>query len=242
MGYEFLQADDVDSVAAGLIPQMDKAGASLIVDYSCMPASELSSVLSAISNASGSPANGDQGRLEVCFAYAPAGYSDPLPDTPVESIGPIDNHWRLQLPGRETALIIDLGNRENPARALVDNLDPAVVHLFHANGFPDPDFLDAVLDGNASLIDHLGSDRLMAYSLDNLGAAYKALELLCMELCEKYHVIVAPLGPKPFSLVVQLLSVRMPIIDVWQAKTPSSDVPIDRPPLGPVTICKAGFD
>ena len=92
MGYELYQVDAADSQIAGLFQDIlggAQANASLIIDYSCMPPSWFSSVLSLLStNDSGPEAQDSPGstlansgdcleHLDLDFAYAPAGFSSP---------------------------------------------------------------------------------------------------------------------------------------------------------------------
>lgn len=146
----------------------------------------------------------------------------------------------MGLPNKGTALLIDLGCEGERARGLLEYLDPAETYVFYANAFADPEFVDAVIERNADIIERQGKGHMIAYPFGNLKALDLQLESLCRELSEKYRVILAPLGPKPFSLVSLLLSTRLPMIDVWQV-TATRNRPADRHALGPISVCKASF-
>ena len=50
-------------------------------------------------------------------------------------------------------------------------------------------------------------------------------------LKDDYNIIIAPLGPKPFTFVSMLLSVKYKDIDIWRVGSGSDINEYDREPL-----------
>lgn len=210
--------------------------ASLIVDYSCMSSTWYAAILDFLA---AEPLGLE--RVDVYFAYSPAGFPEhPSPVSHI-SMGPISGHWHMQLPDRQTALVVDLGCDPERALGLVEYLDPAEVYVLYASHFPDAAYIDAVVENNSALIERAGPGRMIAYPFNNLQATVEVLSSLCEELNKDYRVIVAPLGPRPLLLLSLLQSIRLPIFDVWRVITSSPEMPLDRSPLGQVLVYKASF-
>jgi len=241
MGYEFRQAAEGDrefprNLMDELMQSMQGSTLAVAIDYSCMPMAWYSAFVDYFAESSL-----DFDQVDVDFIYTPGKFTD-LPESQLgDSIGPLSNHWHLQFPDRATALVMDLSCEKGRAQGLAEYISPMELFAFHANGFPDSDFLDVIMENNKGLVEQLRDGGLIAYSLNDLQKVESKLAALCMELREKYRVIIMPLGPKPFGLLSLLLSIRLPVVDVWQVESVEQERPIDRIPVGTAVVYRASF-
>jgi hypothetical protein len=67
------------------------------------------------------------------------------------------------------------------------------------------------------------------------------LSSLIEDLSRNYRVIIAPCGPKPFTLVSLCLALMFENIDVWRISSGKQSVPIDKEAEGDVVAYKISF-
>ncbi|MNX90503.1 hypothetical protein D3C86_1225570 [compost metagenome] len=84
----------------------------------------------------------------------------------------------------------------------------------------DVRFSDAVEENNKKLIEDLG-ENVITFPFNDLLSIERILTSLYFSLRDEYNVIIAPLGPKPFTLIAMLLSIKFDDIDVWRVSSGS---------------------
>jgi len=175
-------------------------------------------------------------RIELYFTYTPSGFTKPQTARPNTFMGAIDGFGGLAMPDRRTALILGLGYEAQRALGLFDYVEPAVAYAFLADPAIDPAFVSAAMRANDTLIQRLPDNHLVRYDFQNLFSTATKLASLCSGLVEDHRVIVAPLGPKPFTLLALLLAIRFPGIDVWRVSAGAEGNVYERPPLNGVVL------
>jgi hypothetical protein len=240
-GYEMLEAEgNSDSVIRALLSEalvrIDRP-VRVLIDYTSMTRVWYAGALNALRDLTTRAP-----RVDVYFTYAPSKFSRPRKPMPNEHIGPVPGFSGLDLPDRRSALVIGLGYEQGRALGLAEYVEAAETFTFHADPALDPKFVEAVLRSNGPLLDRLGPERSFTYPLADLRSTAAKLGSLALGLSgQGYRVILAPLGPKPFSFLCFLLATQYKGLDVWRVSAGTSGKTYDRPPIGEVLVCRARF-
>lgn len=65
------------------------------------------------------------------------------------------------------------------------------------------------------------------------------LTLFCDDLLRNYRVILAPCGPKPFTLLSLITAIKLPDIDVWRISSGKAAPTIDKVADGEVFFLRS---
>lgn len=244
LGYQSLavsgdDAAEVKKTLSEMVRSSDKEKLNLLVDYSCMTRLWYASFLDFFKEEK----RGTVAEINIYFAYSPAQFTEP-PQVilPNEFMGPVPGFCNLRLPETRTALIIGLGYEPDRSLGLYEFLDPAETYAFYTEPSHDSKFTLAVKENNKELMRRLGDERLFAYPMQDLGTTSNLLTSLSLGLSKNYRVILAPLGPKPFSLLCFLLAIRFPFLDVWRVSPGRNARSCDRFEKDPPVVCKVTFE
>ena len=185
---------------------------SVVVDYSSMSRLYYGSFLRSCYEYKGKT------KIKLCFIYNIAKPSQP-PCNQLFHFEPMPGYSQLRLPQNPTALIIGLGYEEGRAYSLKDYFDAEEVYIFRTDQNSSLKYYDLVTQNNERLLRSLsnqGKHNIFEYSLNNIAYTHKMLSDLCQELSDKYRIVIAPCGPKPFTLISLLVSLRLENVDVWR--------------------------
>lgn len=210
----------------------------LLIDYSCMTRVWFATLINYFQNK-----NSKLHEINITFSYSPSIFMEPQMPVNNKHMGPIPGIFRVSTGSKPTALIIGLGYEKQRARGIRDYLDPHQTFVFYTSPTIDAKFAKTVEKNNQQLIDSLSIKNVFKYSLNNLRSIDASLTSLCLMLRKDYKVILAPLGPKPFSLMSFLLASRYSDIDVWRVSGGDSGNLYDRKAdtkLEPI-ICRTKF-
>ncbi|MBN8672815.1 MAG: hypothetical protein J0L56_01710 [Chitinophagales bacterium] len=211
---------------------------SIIIDYSCMTKVWYATILNFFLNK-----YSELSSLEVIFSYSPSQFSVPKMPMPNRYMGPIPGIFRVSASYKPTALILGLGYEKETAKGLMEYLDPQETYSFYSKPAYDDRFSEIVEKNNEKLLASLGSDHVYTHSMSDIKTTDSLLSSLCMSLRSNYRVILAPLGPKPFSLLCLLLATKFPDIDVWRVSSGDSGNIYDRLPFNCAPIlCRTVFE
>jgi hypothetical protein len=209
-----------------LLKSLKKNEVNILIDYSCMTRVWYASLLDLVLTD-----NYDIENINLLFAYSPAKFAPPSNMIINKHMGPLPGFCHLGLPSnKESALIIGLGYEKERAIGLAEYVEAAEIHVFYTDPSHDIRFTKTLLGNNRILLRSLPKDRIYKYSSYDLKSTNNLLTDICLELSEKYRVILAPLGPKPFSLLCLLLTARYidNDIDVWRVSSGDQSKPKDR--------------
>lgn len=244
LGFEVMEAEGSEMrPLATLIESTvaaSKPGAKLriVVDYTSMTRMWYAGVLRALAQ----ERLGEVGSVTVDFVYSPSTYSRPHDVPPNESIAPIPGFSSLQLPRTPIALIVGLGYERDRALGLVEYVEPSRVVAFIADPGIDPRFEEDVLANNAMLLARLSSEDIIRYPLMSIETTSRLLTAVSLPLLEdQCRVVVAPLGPKPFTLVALIGALAHRGMDVWRVSAGQRERPYDREPEGSLIVGRAVF-
>lgn len=243
LGYELRPSggnsyEVIDSLVREILGNAAGDHLSIVVDYSCMTRVWYAAILRILSS------DTDFGlkRVDVYFSYSPARFTKPYPAAPNAYMEPIPGFCHIDVPNRKrSALVIGLGYERDRALGLKHYLDAAETYAFYTDPALDSRFVKSICSSNKDLIAELGEEHLFRYPAGDLDAATAILISLCISLCRQFRVILAPLGPKPFTLLCLLLATKFDQFDVWRVSSGEQNEPAERPALGNLLICRGCF-
>lgn len=210
-----------------------KADMNVLIDYSSMPKLWYEAIINFFTEKETEYHN-----INLWFSYTPSEYS--------ASINNISNKYLeseipTQLAPKPKALIIGLGYEKGRAKELATKLNAQVTYSFYSDPAVDPRFVLELLENNKDILMKLDSEKIIKYPIYDLNYINLSLTQLCVKLRLTHQIVLAPIGPKPFTLMCFLLNARYPDIKIWRF---ASEVPkevYDRKPFGQFLIYKVHF-
>ncbi|AMR33470.1 hypothetical protein A0256_19615 [Mucilaginibacter sp. PAMC 26640] len=163
--------------------------------------------------------------IRLIFAYSFAQFSNP-PITTVRNIHvePLDGYSSFSLPDKPTALILGLGYEPEKAYGLTEFFD-AETYLFYNDASLSAKFSKAVEETNKYLLNLVPKENIYLYPIGDMIFTEKLLSNLCRALGESNRIVIAPTGPKPFTLISLITSLKFDDVDVWRI-SPGNDAKI----------------
>ena len=182
---------------------------NILIDYSCMTKESYAGIISLINRFEES-----KSLINIYFSYSTAKFEK---TKIVKSV----RHCSTLMPGhghsdsqKPTCLIVGLGLHENYSEFIKNEIKPDSIVLFYSDPAPEG-YIETIFKNNQELIDGVDIRDLYNYPLDDLNKTSEKLTNICINLRLKYNIVIAPLGPKVFTLLSLILAVRYPDIDVW---------------------------
>lgn len=210
---------------------------TIVVDYSCMTKSWYYSVILYLKNKKIPKDN-----ITVYFVYTPAKFNDPkLPKSNTEIL-PLPGKYVVPT-DKPKALIVCLGYEQNKAEGIIEHLDPKISYLFYTKPASDKKFVNALELNNKSLLEERGKF-IITFPHNNLLYLERELTKLYNLLKNEYSIIIAPLGPKPFTFISMLLSIKYDDIDIWRVGSGNDINEYDNEPIDDHSfiICEVYFE
>lgn len=241
LGFKIENADgatgtDVKALLRTIVSESSSGSLSILIDYSSMTRTWYAAIINFFKS---EPLK--LKRADIYFAYSLSTYSRPHKPSPNAVMDPIPGFCQLHLPHRETALVIGLGYERDRALGLAEYIEARETYAFYADPAIDSQFPRTVQENNRELLNRIGPNRVFSYPIADLKITDSILSSLCKGLIGKFRVILAPLGPKPFSLLCLLLATRVDGLDVWRVSAGKQSSAIERSPSGRILVCKATF-
>lgn len=238
LGFEFVNTSmnsirEINEMLEESCSMCGNANFNVLIDYSSMPKLWYEAIINFFSEN-----DSDFKNIYIWFSYTPSEYSESLKNVSnkyFETIIP------SKLNVKPKALIIGLGYEKGRAKELANKLNAKVTYSFYSDPAVDPRFVDELLENNKDILMNLDSEQIIKYPIYDLNYINSSLTHLCVDLRLTHQIILAPIGPKPFTLMCFLLNARYPDIKIWRF---SSDVPkdvYDRKPQGDVLVYKVHF-
>jgi len=178
--------------------------------------------------------------VKVYFSYSCAELHKPSEKEPkIDYFSPIDGFCSLSIPFVPTALITGLGYETNKSFGLKEFFDAEVLYLFYTEG---NDFTKHIEKKNKELLLHTPSECKISYNMEDILLTKTMLYDLCLSLKNKYRIIIAPCGPKIFTLISFFVASEMDSVDVWRISSDNIDEDVDedeyRVPNGKIISCE----
>jgi len=201
-----------------------KEGFVLFIDYSCMTKSWYYLIILYLANNESKYKN-----ITVYFSYTPSLFSTPLDPKPNKDISPLPGKYNIPN-NKPKALIVGLGYEENKAQGIIDQLDPAITYLFYTDPALDINFVKAIEANNESILEEFKYNTVK-FPFNDLLFIEKELSTLYFLLKDRFNIIIAPLGPKPFTFVAMMMSVIFHDIEIWRVGSGEDINPYSRIPF-----------
>lgn len=169
----------------------------------------------------------------IHFLYCPGDFTSSIQAAEREgplSAAPLSEFYAGQLrpPSIPIGLIIGLGLEPDRALGIIEFLEPARIWLF-ASRSDDERFAAAAASLHRSLLESNNFDGLFYYDIRSLSETYSAVESLCFSLGLDYRLLLAPSGPKLFSLACLLVGAERSDSRpaVWRVGNRNLMMPVD---------------
>ncbi len=208
-----------------------KENLSVYIDYSSMTKNWYSFLLYGLMHIKGND------KLKIYLGYSHGKYvpSDRFPALN-RIVSPLFGYCDLDVPSRPTALIVGVGNEPNRIYGLKEYFD-AVPYLFYTDNSYNQEYSEEAEEINNQIISETKKGNIFKYPVHDLIYTYNVLENLSLSLLKEYRVIIAPCGPKPFTMLSLICSLNQNnSLEVWRI-SPGSNLPvIEREATGLVSI------
>lgn len=181
----------------------------IVVDYSCMTKSWYYSLILYLKNK-----NISLQSISVYFSYTPSKFNEPKDPKPNKEIGPLPGKYVVPT-DKPKALIVCLGYEQNKAEGIIEHLDPKISYLFYTKPASESKFVKTLESNNNTILEER-SKYIIKYPFNDLIFLERELTTLYFSLREDYSIIIAPLGPKPFTFISMLMSIKYNDIDIWR--------------------------
>jgi hypothetical protein len=182
---------------------------SILIDYSSMTRMWYGAIIHYLTHLESSGK-----KIHLYLSYSEAEFIQPLKvETETLNFHPIDLFCQLSLPTKPTALIAGLGYEKKRIYGLREYFDAEALFLFYTDGNL---FTNDVLKKNEEVVKSVKEENIFPYTLTDLNHMKMLLQDLCEDLKNDFRVIIAPCGPKPFTLLNFIIASQMPNIDVWR--------------------------
>ena len=218
------------------IKKIDKDDINIVIDYSCMTKSWYYSIILYLKNKENRFKN-----INTYFCYTPSIFIEPKKPKPNRSIAPLPGKYVVPT-DKPKALIVCLGYEQNKAEGIIEHLDPKKYYLFYTKPASDKKFVSTIESNNQNILREKGN-QIITYPFDDLIFLEKELTRLYFHLKDEYSIIIAPLGPKPFSFISMMLSVKYSDIDIWRVGSGNDINEYDNEPIDDKSfiICEVLF-
>ncbi|GHT05522.1 hypothetical protein FACS189440_08700 [Bacteroidia bacterium] len=214
LGFEFIKMKgseyrSIFSLFESFIKDHTSIELSILIDYSSMTRMWYGAIVYFLTHLESS---GKKIHLYLSYSVSTPG---PPPEVETETLNfhPIDLYCQLSLPTKPTALIAGLGYEKKRIFGLREYFDAEALFLFYTDGNP---FTKDVLKKNEEVLKSVKEENIFPYTLTDLNHMKMLLQDLCEDLKNDFRVIIAPCGPKPFTLLSFVIASQMPNIDVWR--------------------------
>lgn len=158
--------------------------------------------------------------IKILFCYSFSKYSPPQPSSNYNKyVGPIKGFFNLNIPDKPTALLLGLGYEKGRAYGLKEYLD-AETYVFYTQPEKNNEQFSIDVEAyNKDIFLKLRKDHIIKYPITNLEYTINLVYTVCADLIDDFRLILAPCGPKPFTLACLITSIKLGNIDVWRIST-----------------------
>jgi len=174
--------------------------------------------------------------VRVYFSYSCAQLHEPIEkEFKISHFSPIDGFCSLSIPSVPTALITGLGYETNKTFGLKEFFDAELLYLFYTEGNK---FTEFVFDKNRELLSKTHPRYKIPYNIRDILLTKTMLYDLCLSLKNDFRIIIAPCGPKIFTLISFFVASEIDSVDVWRISSDDIDVHAKREPNGEIISCE----
>lgn len=213
---------EISSLLDDQLSIIDSKDIKIVMDYSCMTKSWYYTLILYLKKK-----KTNFNSVTVYFVYTPSIYAEPKEPKPNTEIAPLPGKYIVPT-DKPKALIVCLGYEQSKAEGIIDHLDPKKYFIFYSKPALDDNFVSKIEENNFTL---LKNNKAITFPLNDLHFLERELTSLYYLLRDEYSIIIAPLGPKPFTFISMLMTIRFNDIDIWRVGSGSDINKYDREPI-----------
>jgi hypothetical protein len=206
---------------------------NLIIDYSCMPKKWYALIIDSITSNSFRAS-----RINLFLSYTPKKFERIPNKNSIDYIGPILFNRDNLKDKKPVSMIAALDNNHDSIMEAISIVKPQKLFAFIPRCAHDPDYTRLVTENNKALLDRLDSNSIVNYDADRPEELNTLLTSYCLDQRISSEVMIVPQGPKTFSLMSLLVSVRYPDVKLWEIilGDPKANIEHGFPAANPVVI------
>ena len=170
-------------------------------------------------------------KIDVLFNYSPAVFSEPPELKGSMYSEPLPLFPTVELTDKKIALLASLGYEDGKAQGIIEYLqvDTNDIYLFYTSKTARDGYYNTVRNHNEYLIEKVPIDHQFEYELENIPQMFSILESLASYLINNsFRVLILPLGPKVFSLIAILVSMKYNDLTVFRVSDGIKGEPINK--------------
>jgi len=120
----------------------------------------------------------------------------------------------------------------------INRIKPQKILAFIPQCEHDPEYTRVVLEKNRALLNRLDNSSIITYNASHPEDINSLLTSYCLDQRISSEVLIVPQGPKTFSMISLLLSVRYPDIKLWEivARDRRNDADHGLPAADPIIV------
>jgi hypothetical protein len=184
---------------------------NIAVDYSCMPKKTYAMLIDCITrNVFLSE------RINLFLSYTPKVFERRPGKQAMDYFGPIIFNRDKLKDKKPISMIVSLDHNSGSVYEAINKVKPHKILACIPHCTHDPGYSDIVREQNRNLLAELDEQNIISYECDQPGEINSILTSLCLDERVNSEVVIVPQGPKTFSIVSMLLSVRYPDIKLWE--------------------------
>lgn len=236
LGFDLLQLPggaetELEEVFEHYCADLDARDATVLIDVSSMTRAWYGSFFRFLRNTERFE------RLRTVFLYSVGRFRTPPFSYPQNQyVGPVRGFAGFALPHKPSCLIVGLGHDPGRALGIREELDPGLVASFLARPGASRQFETSALRANADFLELVSADLRFDYPLTDFVTTFQRLDGVCRGLAREAGVVLAPLGPKIFSVCCFVVALNQPEISVWRISAGTREGVSDRLPSGQIVV------
>jgi len=210
---------------------------NILIDYSCMPKNWYSVIIDNITRN-----NFSSSKINLYLSYTPKLFEKKNRPRPVVYFGPILSLKDKLRDKKPVTMIASLDNDSKLIMEAIKQVKPQKLIVFIPECVHDPEYTESVLNSNKALLLQLTEKQIMRYQTNQPERINALITSSCLDSRINTEVMIVPQGPKIFSMVALLVSIRYPDIKLWEIipKTVEVNNEYGLPAANP-TVIKASF-
>jgi hypothetical protein len=117
---------------------------------------------------------------------------------------------------KPVTVIAGLDNNPKLLIEAISKIRPRTFLAFLPDSPADPAYSSSVAENNKSLLEKLDTVHVIRYDMNRPDAIKSVLTSSCLDHRINHEVMIIPQGPKVFSMMALLISIRYPDIKLWE--------------------------
>ena len=184
---------------------------NILIDYSCMPKKWYAVIIDGITRN-----NFKSKKINLFLSYTPKIFEPTKKISNTEYFGPIIQDKDSLKRKKPVTIIAGLDNNAKLISEAITAIRPLNILAFVPQSQTDHAYTHSVAENNKSFLEKLNPNHIFSYNMNHPDSINSMLTSCCLEHRIHQEVMIIPQGPKVFSMMALLLSVRYPDVKLWE--------------------------